>query len=317
LKQAKKNGVMLAICSKNNEEDVWHAFDNHPDILLKKDDFVSFRINWNDKATNIREIADELNIGLDSLVFIDDNPVERERVSQLAPEVTVPDFPDQPYKLTQSFEEIYRKYFLLYRLTSEDLAKTEQYKANSERVNNSKGFDSINDYLLSLGTNISIDQANAFNIPRIAQLTQKTNQFNLTTHRYTEPEISKLIDAGSLVFCATVSDKFGDSGITAVGIIGFENNKAIIDSYLLSCRILGREIELAIIKTALNHLFEKGHTRIESKYLPTPKNKQTENFWEKLGFKPEAKTDGSKEYELEMNTPYEMSDLFTIQLNFL
>jgi len=284
--------------------------------LLKKEDFVSFRINWNDKATNIKQIAEELNIGLESLVFIDDNPVERERVSQLVSEVTVPDFPDQPYKLSQFFTEVYRKYFMPYRLTSEDLAKTEQYKANSERANNSRGFDSINEYLLSLDTKILIGQVNAFNIPRIAQLTQKTNQFNLTTRRYTEPEINKLVEAGNLVFCAAVSDKFGDSGITAVGIVGFGHNKATIDNYLLSCRILGREIELAIIKTVLNHLFEKGYKHIESKYLPTLKNKQTENFYEKLGFKPEVKPDGSKEYELGMSTPFAMNDLFTIQLNF-
>lgn len=316
LLEAKRNGVLLAVLSKNNEDEVWRAFEMHPDFILKKDDFVSTRINWNNKAANIKEIAKELNIGIDSLVFIDDNPVERALVAQLEPEVVVPDFPDQPYKLASFFQEVYHNYFLPYKLTAEDQVKTDQYRANSVRAESSKSFSSIEAYLLSLQTVISISQADAFNMPRIAQLTQKTNQFNLTTKRYTEFDISKLNDEGNLIFCASVSDRFGDNGITAAGIILLKDHVACIDSYLLSCRILGREIEVALIKTVLNYLFWQGINTIESQYIPTLKNKQTANFYEKMGFNAKALSDGIKEYSLTMNEPYAIDNLFTIELKF-
>jgi FkbH-like protein len=314
LKEAKKNGVLLAICSKNNEDDVWEAFENHPDMILKKDDFVSFRINWNNKAANIREIAAELNIGIDSIVFIDDNPVERGLVGEIEPDVILADFPEKSYEMADSFQGVYNKYFRLYKLTKEDTVKTEQYKANSARLEKSKVM-SINDYLLSLNTVIKIDKADTFNIPRIAQLTQKTNQFNLTTKRYSEPEIVEINSSNNLIFCASVSDKFGDNGITAAGIILTRDSEAEIDSYMLSCRILGREVEFAIIKTVLNSLFVKGVRTIKSTYIPTLKNRQTENFYDLLGFSSKALPDNSKEYLLEITEPFTIENLFTINLN--
>ena len=316
LLEAKKCGVLLTVLSKNNEDEVWSAFESHPDFILKKVDFVCSRINWNNKATNIREIADELNIGVDSLVFIDDNPVERALVSQMEPEVTVPEFPDQPYKLTSFFHDVYQNYFLPYKLMAEDQVKSDQYRANSIRMESSKGFGTIKEYLLSLQTIISITDADSFNISRIAQLTQKTNQFNLTTKRYVESDILKLKEAGNLVFCAKVSDRFGDNGITAVGIILINDKIAEIDSYLLSCRILGREIEIALIKTVLNYLFVLKIREINSQYVPTIKNKQTENFYEKLGFIPKVLPNGTKNYNILMAEPFDVDDLFKIELKF-
>jgi len=315
LKEAKKNGVLLAISSKNNENDVWEAFENHPDMILKKDDFVSFRINWNNKADNIREIAIELNIGLDSIVFIDDNPFERSLVGEIEPEVILPDFPEKPYEMTDFFQGVYNKYFLLYKLTGEDTVKTEQYKANSARLKNSKEFMSINDYLKSLKTIIKIDEADTFNIPRIAQLTQKTNQFNLTTKRYSEPEIIEINSLNNLIFCASVSDKFGDNGITAAGIILINDNVAEIDSYMLSCRILGRKAEFAIIKSVLNYLYTKEITSIKSYYIPSLKNSQTEKFYDLLGFTSKILPSKSKEYTLNLKKLFTLEDLFTINLN--
>lgn len=315
LKQLQRNGILLAICSKNNEEDVWHAFDNHPDILLKKEDFVSTRINWSNKADNLREIASELNIGLDSLVFIDDNPAEREIIKQLAPDVQVPDFPEKVHLLPSFFQAVCSNYFLAYQLTSEDIAKTEQYKANFLRTQNSKSFTSITEYLQSLETKIRIDKANQFNIPRIAQLTQKTNQFNLTTKRYTEEDITSRSENGALIFCASVSDRFGDNGITGAGIVDLIGNEVAIDSYLLSCRILGREIEYALIKEVLNFLFEKGYRKVTARYIPTAKNRQTENFYEKLGFAFVGDEEGHRAYQLEMDKPFIIQDLFTIDVN--
>tara|TARA_B110001469_G_C9635617_1_gene318675 strand:- start:395 stop:1990 length:1596 start_codon:yes stop_codon:yes gene_type:complete len=315
LKEAKKNGVLLAISSKNNENDVWEAFENHPDMILKKDDFVSFRINWNNKAGNIREIATELNIGIDSIVFIDDNPFERSLVGEIEPEVILPDFPDKPYKITDFFQRVYNKYFLLYKLTGEDTVKTEQYKTNSLRLKESKQFVSINDYLMSLNTIIKIDKANTFNIPRIAQLTQKTNQFNLTTKRYSESEIIEINSLDNLIFCASVSDKFGDNGITAAGIILIKDNIAEIESYMLSCRILGREAEFAIIKSVLNYLFITGITRVKSYYIPSLKNSQTEKFYDLLGFTSKTLPSKSKEYSINITKLFTFKNIFTINLN--
>ena len=316
LKEAKKNGVLLAISSKNNENDVWEAFENHPNMILKKDDFVSFRINWNNKADNIREIATELNIGIDSVVFIDDNPFERSLVKEIEPEVILPDFPERPYEMTNFFQGVYNKYFLLYNLTVEDTVKTEQYKANSLRLKNSKKFKSINNYLKSLNTIIKIDKADKFNIPRIVQLTQKTNQFNLTTKRYSEPKIREINSLNNLIFCASVSDKFGDNGITAAGIILINDNVAEIDSYMLSCRILGRKAEFAIIKSVLNYLYFQGVTRVKSYYIPSPKNSQTENFYDLMGFTSNILPSKTKEYTLKLTKLFTFENLYTINLNF-
>jgi len=316
LKEATKNGIILAICSKNNEEDVWEAFENHPDMGLKKNDFVSHRINWNNKASNIRSIAEELNIGIDSIIFIDDNPNEREIVKQLEPDVEVPDFPIQPYNLVSFFIEVYNKYFLAYKLTIEDKNKTDQYRINALRAENSKSVASMEDYLKSLETVVLIDIANSFNIPRIAQLTQKTNQFNLTTLRYSESEILKIIEEGNLIVCATVRDKFGDSGITVVGIINIYNEMdAEIVNYLLSCRILGREIEFAVIKTVLNYLFAKGIKRIWATYIPTFKNRQVENFYEKLGFEVINSTNTKKKYFINLAQEFKINESIKISIN--
>jgi len=316
IKESGKNGVLLAINSKNNEDDVWATFNNHPDIVLSKDDFVSYRINWQDKASNIREIANELNIGIDSIVFIDDNPAEREIIKQLEPQVIVPDFPEQPYRLVDFFlDDVYNKYFLPYSLTTEDQFKKEQYQANSLRESSSSSFTSIEDYILSLKTVISIERVNEFNVSRIAQLTQKTNQFNLTTKRYLENDILNLDNKSNLIFCASVSDRFGDSGITAAGIVIFKENEAIIDSYLLSCRILGREIEISLIKTVINYIYEQGVKRIKAKYIPTIKNRQTEDFYDKLGFSSTILPDGSKDYLLELREEISINNLSGIILN--
>ena len=316
LREATKNGIILAICSKNNEEEVWAAFENHPDMILQKKDFVSHKINWNNKASNIRAIAEELNIGIDSIIFIDDNPNERELVKQLEPDVTIPAFPNQPYNLASFFMEVYHKYFLAYNLTLEDKSKTEQYRINAIRSENIKSVATMEEYLKSLETVVRIDIANSFTIPRIAQLTQKTNQFNLTTHRYSENDILKIIEAGNLVFCATVNDKFGDSGITVVGIIKIDNEtEADIDSYLLSCRILGREIEYAVLKTVLNYLFEKGICKIWATYIPTAKNLQVEKFYEKLGFKVINLENIEKKYYIKLEREFKLNESIKVTFN--
>jgi len=282
--EAASNGVIIAICSKNNEEDVLEAFSNHPFQLIKEKHISAHRINWQDKVTNIQELSDELNIGLDSFVFIDDNPIERERVKQMLPMVEVPDFPEHPYLMSSFFGEMYHNYFQLYHLTKEDKNKTQQYISNSERSINQKTFASIDDYLESLKMELEVIEANKFTIPRIAQMTQKTNQFNLSTKRYTENDLYEFINQSSLVHCLSVRDKFGDNGISVASIVFINGEVAEIDSFLLSCRILGRNIENAYVDFLINLIYDKGIKKIIAKYIPSQKNRQTESFYENNGF---------------------------------
>lgn len=297
LKQLAKNGVILAVCSKNNEQDVLDAWNKNPFILLKKDAFSAYRINWQDKATNLKELADELNIGLDSFVFVDDNPTERELVKQVLPMVAVPDFPEQPYMFPEFFKQLVFEYFKAYSITDEDRKKTEQYKANAARAHAQSSFADFDKFLESLDIQITIEAANEFNVSRIAQMTQKTNQFNLTTKRYTDAEVKGFMEAGWKIWCISVADKFGDNGIT--GCVMVNGNE--IDTFLLSCRILGKGIEIAFAKKIMAILIENGMEVLNATYLPTAKNAQVNDFYEKCGFKCiEAKDDGSKTYTIEL-----------------
>lgn len=280
LKQLGQHGVILAICSKNNEEEALDAIDNNPFMILRKDDFSCWRINWEDKATNIQEIANELNIGLDSVVFVDDNPTERELVRQLLPMVAVPEFPAQAYDLPLFCKELVEKYFRVYTVTEEDSKKTAQYKANALRKQSQRSFTDIESFLKSLDIHISVEPANEFNIPRIAQMTQKTNQFNLTTKRYTESDIQFRKDAGWGIYCMSTSDRFGDNGIT--GCMMIHDNE--IDTFLLSCRILGKGIEQAFLKTVLTIMKEKGVKTIKARFIPSLKNVQVADFYDNCGF---------------------------------
>ena len=229
LKELAKSGIILTVCSKNNERDALEAWEKNPFNVLKKDDFIAYRINWNNKADNIKDLASELNIGLDSFVFVDDNPAEREFVRKALPMIAVPDFPEQPYMLPAFFKQLVNDYFKVYSLTDEDRNKLEQYKANAARTHLQASFVDFDAFLKSLDIQITIEAANDFNIQRIAQMTQKTNQFNLTTHRYTDVDIRNFIKQGWKIWCLSVKDKFGDSGITGCIMV----NGSIIDGYAI------------------------------------------------------------------------------------
>ena len=291
-----KSGVILTVCSKNNEEDVLEAWEKNPFMVLKKEHFATWRINWADKATNIREIAEELNIGLDSFVFVDDNPTEGELIRQALPMVEVPDFPVQPYGLPVFFQGLVEKYFRVYSITSEDRKKTEQYKANAQRAKAQSSFVDFDSYLESLDIHLTIEAANEFNIPRIAQMTQKTNQFNLTTKRYTDSDIHSRLQDGWKIWCLGVSDKFGDSGITGAIVVNGDE----IDSFLLSCRILGKGIENAFLQCILRLLKDQGMTSIKAQFIPTPKNSQVKDFYERCGFTCVKVHEGIKEYKADL-----------------
>lgn len=312
--EASKAGVILAVCSKNNEEDALEVFEKHPFQIIKLNHIAAYRINWQDKATNIQEIANELNIGVDSIVFIDDNPAERERVKQMIPEVEVPDFPSSPIFLVQFFKNVYENNFQTYLLTEEDKNKTSQYISNAERNVFKKTFTSVEQYLESLEMELEIYTASNFTIPRIAQMTQKTNQFNLTTRRYTEEDIRGLVNSGSSIFCVSVKDKFGENGISLLSIIKIEKNIAHLDTFLLSCRILGRNIEKVFLNYILNHLFNRNISLIKAEYIPSKKNKQTEDFYDNMGFKLDLMgTDGTKYYSLDIKEERQIENFYKIK----
>jgi FkbH-like protein len=294
----KNQGVILAICSKNNENDVLEVWKNRTDIVLKKDDFVTYRINWLDKATNIKSIANELNIGLDSFVFIDDNPTERELIKQQLPEVVVPDWVNQPYELPNLLKNIVDNYFSVYSVTDEDRQKTNQYKIRAEREVLQSQFSNLDDFIKSLNIELSIEPINDVSIVRAAQMTQKTNQFNLTTKRYTESDIRLILSNGGLGWTLSVKDKFGDNGITGLCLVTESGN---IDTFLMSCRVLGKKIENVFISEIFTKLVNANKKQITAQYIPTLKNDQVSDFYDRNGFEVMSKeSDGTVHYQKDL-----------------
>lgn len=306
-----KTGVILAVCSKNNEADVLEVWEKNPFIHLGRKYISAYRINWNNKADNIRELAAELNIGLDSMVFVDDNPTERELVRRELPMVAVPDFPKKPYGLMELYSNLVEEYFRSPSLTEEDKGKTEQYRANAMRAQAERQFSDLAGFIRSLNIKIRLMSADSFNIPRIAQMTQKTNQFNLTTHRYSDSDIQAFVDHGYMVKCASVSDRFGDNGITGAAIIRLDGEKAHIESFLLSCRILGKGIETAILNSLLNHLFEQGIKSVTADFIRTAKNSQVADFYDRHGFELVEETSCEKKYALTLTGQIDIPDSYT------
>jgi FkbH-like protein len=296
-----KKGILLCICSKNNFQDVQEVFNSHPKILIKDENITVKKINWVDKATNIQEIANELNIGLDSLVFIDDSSFEINLVKERLPEVTVLQVPK---RLSEYPKMLRRNLNLFYNLsqTKEDLIKVKMYKQQNEREGFEKGFVDIKDYLTSLEMNVEITKNNAILIPRISQLTQKTNQFNLTTKRYTESEIESLLkDKNVSIYTFSVSDKFGDNGVTGLCIVNLDikNGIANIDSFLMSCRIIGRNIEVSFMNYLIEELRSFNILKITASYIKTLKNKQVKSFYNNSKFSVVNEDDSKTNYILD------------------
>jgi FkbH-like protein len=277
-------GVILGIVSKNNEADALEVFERHKHMVLRKSDFAAMKINWSAKTQNIAELAQELDIGMDSIVFIDDNPLEREAIRAALPEVTVPEFPADTCELTSFFEGVYKDYFFTLESTMEDRKRTETYLANAKRAAERSAALSIDEFLAGLRTKIFFARAREEDYGRAAQLTQKTNQFNLTTRRYTEQELRALqTTPGAAVFIASVADKFGDNGKVIVSIVRREApGTAELDTFLMSCRVLGRFIEDQILDHLVKKLRADGFSRLRVRFLPTRKNAPARAFIERL-----------------------------------
>ena len=284
LKRMKERGVMLAIVSKNNPEDVEPVF-SHPDMILEHEDFVGEAINWESKSTNIRQLAADLNIGLDAFVFLDDNPAEREQMKAECPEVTVADFPKDTSQLPEAVANIYENYFFTLEVTGEDIKKTDMYRAESRRKAEKSAATSVEDYLKNLSMTMDFHIMKPEEEKRVTQLVNKTNQFNVTTIRYSEEDIHSLADhEDSDVLTVHMADKYGEQGLVSVIILRYEKSEAAIDSFLMSCRVMGRNAELEIMHQVKQLLEKKGKNTIKAKYIKTAKNKPVEELFDKIGF---------------------------------
>jgi FkbH-like protein len=302
IKKLKNNGVLLAICSKNNYSEVLNVFTNHPDSILSVDDFVVIKCNWDNKVKNIIDISNEMNVGLDSLVFLDDSKFELELIAHELPEVNCYQVPNAIEDYIDVFSKIEDQFFDGRTLTSEDISKTEMYSAESKRKNLESNFSDIEDYLKFLDLKIRLKRARIDNIDRVSQLTLKTNQFNLTTIRYSVGEIEEIL-SNSLneIFAIHVNDKYGDYGLTAVVILKTINKSVVyLDTFLMSCRIIGRNIEYKIFIEVCMHLSKKGHEILRSTYIPTAKNSQTANFYKKAGMNEVNSKNGILDYEIDL-----------------
>lgn len=298
-KELYQRGVIIGICSKNNPEDVEEILNSHPDMVLSNDFLTIKKVNWQDKASNLKEIAQDLNIGLDSLVFIDDSDFEINLIKSEIPEITCFQVPKKLVNYPFLIKEAANLFYQL-NTTAEDSKKNEMYKTQALRESSKKQFTDMTSYLESLDIELKIYQDHKDLIPRMAQLTQKTNQFNLTTKRYTESHISDFVANDThLVMAFEASDKFGNNGITGLSIIKINNDdqSAEIDSFLMSCRVLGRNIEYKFLNSILQNLAEKGINKVSSQYLKSAKNAQVKDFYEQFGFSKVLEEEDKKLYQ--------------------
>lgn len=282
-----QRGVILAINSKNNFEDAMEIIRKHPYMILREENFACIRINWNDKVTNMKEIAEELNIGIDSIVYFDDDPVNREYMNLNLPDVLTVNMPPDPALYVPTLLDL--NDFNVLKITEEDMKRGQMYHQEKNRKDFEKTASNLDDFLKQLDIKLKIKKADQFTIPRISQLTLKTNQFNLTTKRYQEEEIQKFLESDKMVVgCAQVEDKFGDNGITGVFIIKKDTKKEwTIDTFLLSCRVMGRDVEKGILGYIINKARENNVEKIKAEFIPTAKNKPIESFLPNCGFKKE------------------------------
>jgi FkbH-like protein len=286
IKKLKNRGIIIAVCSKNTESVAKEPFENHPDMVLGMDDIAVFVANWDNKADNIRQIQSILNIGFDSMVFLDDNPFERNMVRENIPGITVPELPEDP---AEYLEFLYQQnLFETISFSNEDAERTKQYQVEAKRTVQQKSFTNEDDFLKSLNMVSLVETFNKFNTPRVAQLSQRSNQFNLRTVRYTESDIENIAGAKDIFsFSFTLEDKFGDNGMICVIILKKEDDQTLfIDTWFMSCRVLKRGMENFVLNTIANFASEKGYKYLKGEYIETPKNEMVKNHYLHLGFQP-------------------------------
>lgn len=278
-----KRGVLLGVVSKNDEKVALDAIERHPEMILRKHDLAGWRINWQDKAQNILDLTAELNLGLEAAVFIDDNPVERARVRETLPEVVVPEWPVDKMLYTQALLEL--PWFNAPLLTEEDKRRTELYVEQRDRMEQRSHFESIDDWLSSLNTVVRCEPLDSANLARATQLLNKTNQLNLATRRLAEVELMAWSQkAEHSVWVFRVSDKFGDSGITALASLELSDASAQVRDFVLSCRVMGRKVEETVVAVLVDWASQCGMQTLRAQYLATSKNRPCLEFWMRSGF---------------------------------
>ena len=311
IKVLSKKGLIIGINSKNNAEDVLDIFNMHKEMSILSSEISIKKINWKDKVSNLKEISRELNIGIESIVFMDDSDFEINMVEQYLSNVKTIQVPKQSYL----YPELFRKNINLFfnnTILEEDVNRQKMYQEQILRDDIKSQFDNLDDYIKSLELNLCFYIDYHTLIPRIAQLTQKTNQFNLTTIRYTENQIKALVEnSNCIVYSFGLKDKYGDFGVTGVSIVELLGNKANINSMLMSCRVLGRNVEKKFIQLIFEHLKSINIVEVNATYVKTQKNNQVENFYNEIGFTEISNFDTTKNYKAFLK------DLLNNDLNYI
>lgn len=301
IRKLRQRGIIICVASKNDEAKAKEPFLKHPDMILKLDDIAVFQANWETKVDNIRTIQSVLNISYDSMVFIDDNPFERNMVRENIAGITVPELPEDPADYLEYLYSL--NLFEIGSYSANDKDRTKQYQTEAKRVSFKKTFKNEEEFLKSLGMVSTVSGFTKFNIPRIAQLSQRSNQFNLRTIRYTEADIESLANDGKTIDLSfTLNDKFGDNGLVAVVILKEQDTLTLfIDTWLMSCRVLKRGMERFTLNTIVEIAKVKGYKNIIGEYIPTLKNKMVSDHYDRLGFSLVSVDDnGTKRYVLDI-----------------
>jgi FkbH-like protein len=284
LLELSKRGVLLAVCSKNEEKNATEPFLQHPEMVLKLEHIVVFMANWDDKAHNIRKIQETLNIGFDSIVFLDDNPFERNLVRELVPGVVVPELPEDPAGYLRAITEL--NLFETVSFSAEDLQRADMYRVEAERRNHAASYANVDEFLASLDMRMVVDRWDGYHLPRIAQLLQRSNQFNLTTRRLTESQCAAMMKgpAESLLLFASLSDRLGDHGLIAVVTCEPDGDVLAIRDWLMSCRVLTRGVEQYLMSQVFEYARRLGFDGVTGEYIPTAKNGMVRDFFAQFGF---------------------------------
>lgn len=300
-KNLKNRGIILCICSKNTDHIAKEPFEKHPDMVLRLEDISVFVANWENKADNIRYIQSVLNIGFDSMVFLDDNPFERNLIREQLPEVTVPELPEDPAEYIPYLQQF--NLFETASFSALDKDRTAQYQTEAKRKGMQKSFNSIEDYLKNLEMKADVVAFDKFNVPRIAQLTQRSNQFNLRTIRYTEQEVSNLMSSPNhKTQYVSLSDKFGNYGLISLIILEEKEQDYFIDTWIMSCRVLKRDVEKLVLNELVKLAKQENKSKLVGERIPTKKNVLVEDHYKNLGF---SEQDGKWFLDVETYVPFD------------
>jgi FkbH-like protein len=300
LRELQRRGILLAVCSKNDPENALKPFIEHSEMVLRREHISVFIANWDDKAANISRIREQLNIGFDSIVFLDDNPFERNLVRSLLPGVIVPELPDEPADYVRAVSEL--NLFETSSFSAEDSRRTELYQQQAEREEIQKSFSNVEEYLQSLDTRITVGRFEPARIGRIAQLFQRSNQFNLTTQRRSESECEELMsNPDCYPLYAELQDRLSNHGLISIAVLQHKEDQLFISDWLMSCRVLTRGVEQFLMNHCVAYAAERGYQWIFAEYRPTLKNAMVEKFYAQFGFEPFSESQGATQWRLEVS----------------